>query len=171
MNILITCIGSAPQSAISRTLKKDNYNLIGIDIQKFCVGNFICDTFITCPRVSEDKYKNFIENILKKHKIDCVFVGYAELLFFSKNKNYLESNFKCRIFVNDEQFINISNNKKLTYDFCKKNNINVPDIKQITERPIILKPIEGCGSQGIKIIKDNTENDISVDDNLSLIHI
>ena len=164
MNILITCIGSAPQSAISRILKKNNYNLIGIDIQKICVGNFICDEYISCPKVSDDNYKIFIENILEKYKIDCIFVGHHELLFFSKNKNYLESNFKCRIFVNDEEFINISNNKRLTYDFCKKNNINVPNIKQITERPIILKPIEGCGSIGLKILKTVEDQDIAVDD-------
>ena len=89
----------------------------------------------------------------------------CRIIILVKNKHYLESNFKCRIFVNDEEFINISNNKRLTYDFCKK-NINVPNIKQITQRPIILKPIEGCGSQGIKIIKDYTENNINVDDSL-----
>ena len=65
MNILVTSIGSAPCSAITRSLQcKSNYNIIGIDIQELCVGNFICDKFIVCPKVNDISYESFIERII-----------------------------------------------------------------------------------------------------------
>ena len=41
-NILITCIGCAPASAICRALN-NKYNIYGIDIKEICVGSFICN--------------------------------------------------------------------------------------------------------------------------------
>ena len=164
MIILITCIGSAPQSAICRTLKKDNYNIIGIDTQELCIGNFVCDKFITSPKVSEDNYNKFIENLLEKYKINCIFVGHRELLFFSKYKKEYKEKFNCDIFVNDQNFIDIANNKNKTYDFCINNDINIPKKCDISYRPCIVKPINGYGSIGLKILKTVDDQDIIVDD-------
>ena len=56
--------------------KENKYNIIGIDIQNECVGNFITDTYLQCPRLDNDNYWEFIENIItetKKDAIDSVF--------------------------------------------------------------------------------------------------
>lgn len=162
MNILITSVGCAPQSSICRSLKNSDYFILGIDMQDLCVGNFICDKYISCSSVKSDNYKNFIENILDTYKINCIFVGSAELLFFSIQKEFYEKKFNCRIFINNTSFIKIANNKKLTYDFCKENNINIPEIKKNYERPIIIKPKEGCGSIGVHILKSDKDKNIEI---------
>ena len=48
ISCLITCVGCSPAASIVKSLKKSkkyNFNLIGIDIQKITVGNFICDIY------------------------------------------------------------------------------------------------------------------------------
>ena len=165
MNILVTSVGSAPCSAITRSLQnQSNYNMIGIDIQELCIGNFICDKFIVCPKVNDISYKLFIENIIHENKITKIFVGCAELEFFSKYKKEYKEKLNCDIFVNDQNFIDIANNKNKTYDFCINNDINIPKKCDISYRPCIAKPINGYGSIGLKILKTVEDQDIVVDD-------
>ena len=167
--ILITSIGCAPASAIARTLftntnRKSKYYIIGIDIQEECVGNFITDKYIKCPRITDINYWEFIYNLIKEYKITHIFPTYnTEIIEWSRKKVYLENSLNCVVIVNDIELINIADNKLETYEWCCNNNINIPRIKLITERPIIIKPINGCGSNGIKILKTYEENDDSIE--------
>jgi carbamoyl-phosphate synthase large subunit len=168
--ILITSIGCAPASAIARTLFTTNtncqskYYIIGIDIQEECVGTFITDKYIKCPRITDVNYWDFIYNLIKEYKITHIFPTYnTEIVEWSRKKVYLENNLNCVVIVNDIELINIADNKLATYEWCCNNNINIPRIKLITERPIIIKPINGCGSNGIKILKKDEENNDSME--------
>ena len=64
MNILITCIGCAPASAICRTLNEE-YNVYGIDIKKNCVGNFISNFIQVCEKFNTEKYWSKIKKIIR----------------------------------------------------------------------------------------------------------
>jgi carbamoyl-phosphate synthase large subunit len=168
-NILITSIGCAPASIIARTLMKENkYNIIGIDIQNECVGNFITNKFIMCPRLDNDKYWEFIENTIIQNKINFVFVtNNLETLLWSKKKKYLLENFDCNVFINDENIISIADNKLETFNWCLLNNINVPEIVESYNLPCIVKPLFGSGASDIIILK-NSDDQISkkIKDNL-----
>jgi carbamoyl-phosphate synthase large subunit len=164
-NILITSIGCAPASIIARTLKKENkYNIIGIDIQNECVGNFITDTYIKCPRLDNDNYWDFIEKIITENKINFVFVtNNLETLSWSRKKQYFFEKYYCKVLINDEELVLIADDKMETYKWCIKNNINVPDVVQYYDYPCIIKPLFGCGSSKIIILKNN---DDFVDENI-----
>jgi len=148
-HILITCIGCAPASAICRSLS--DYYTVGIDIQEECVGTFICNKYISVKDdFNTEQYWKRIEQIIKEEKIYGVFVtGSHESYEWSKR------NLNCKVYLNNSEFIEITNNKLKTYDFCIKNNINIPKIKSIDHRPIVIKQIEGCGSKGLQILKEN----------------
>lgn len=165
-NILITCIGCAPASAIARSLNKE-YNIYGIDTQEICVGSFICQTFITFTyQFNTNEYWNAIENIISTKKIDGIFVVLPhEILEWSKRKQQYMNQYKCEIYLNEPELIEIANCKNNTYNFCIDNNINIPLKKVITERPIIIKPVDGCGSNGIQILKTYEDNAIPFDKN------
>ena len=175
--ILITSIGCAPASAIARALynnsnsdanKSAKYYVIGIDIQNECVGNFITNKYIKCPRINDANYWDFIYNLIEEYKITHIFPTYnTEILEWSIKKKYLEETYSCVVMVNDVELVNIANNKLTTYEWCSQNNISVPLIKLITERPIIIKPINGCGSNGIKILKDADDTVVSTEYNNS----
>lgn len=160
VNILITSIGCAPASIIARTLMDENkYNVIGIDIQNECVGNFITNKYHVCPKITDYNYWNYIENIIDKNKINFVFVtNNLETLSWSSHKNYLFEKYNCKVFINDKELINIANDKMNTYKWCIENNINVPPIVEIYKTPCIVKPLNGCGSSDITILRHKNDN-------------
>lgn len=159
-NILITSIGCAPASAIARTLMKDNkYFIIGIDIQDECVGNFITNKYIKCLKFTDPNYWEFIYNLIRGYNITHVFPTYStEIIEWSQRKSYIKNNFNCIVFVNDLDVVNIADNKLETYKWCCENNINIPIKKDIINRPIIIKPIKGCGSNNIEILRNTNNN-------------
>jgi carbamoyl-phosphate synthase large subunit len=159
-NILITSIGCAPASIIGRTLLKESkYNIIGIDIQNECVGNFISNIYLKCPRIDDYNYWEYIENIINEYNIHFVFVtNNIETTSWSQKKNYLFEKYNCKVFINDEEIISIADDKLKTYNWCINNNINVPEIVSYNSFPCIIKPLFGCGSSNIMILKN--ENNI-----------
>jgi UDP-glucose 4-epimerase len=161
-NILITCIGCAPASAIARSLNNE-YNIIGIDLQDECVGTFICEKYISLKhKFGTNEYWNAITDIIVNENIVGVFVTAPhETYEWSKNKSLYMEKYSCEIYLNDSKFIAITNDKTNTYEFCINNNINIPKTKTVLDRPIVIKPCEGCGSRGIQILNNN--NDIVTD--------
>jgi len=152
--ILITCIGCAPASAICRSLSGE-YKTIGIDIQDICVGTFICDLFI---KVHNDTYWENVEQIIRDHAVRYIFVtAQHEICEWSQKKEYFSSKYACTVLLNDISVCEIASCKQKTFDFCKKHDIRVPDIKTITDRPIIIKPNTGCGSKDIQILKNSND--------------
>jgi UDP-glucose 4-epimerase len=150
-NILITCIGCAPASAIARSLNKE-YNIIGIDLQDQCIGSFICKKFIPFKYTfNSNEYWNAIKDIIDNEKIEGIFVTSPHETYEWSKKNFLD----CKIYLNDSTFVEITNNKMNTYNFCIMNNINVPMMKTTLDRPIVIKPYEGCSSNGIQIVNIN----------------
>jgi carbamoyl-phosphate synthase large subunit len=158
-NVLITSIGCAPASIISRTLMNENkYNIIGIDIQSECVGNFITNKYIICPKISDKTYWEFIEKIIFENNINFVFVtNNLETSSWSLNKNMLFEKYNCKVFINDFNLIETADDKMKTYNWCVENNINVPEIVNVKTRPCIIKPLSGSGSSDISILKTNND--------------
>jgi carbamoyl-phosphate synthase large subunit len=160
ISVLITSIGCAPASAIARILAREKkYNIIGIDIQKECVGTFISNVYLRCPGVISPDYEEFIRNVILVHKVECVFVTHPnDTVLWSKLKETLD----CRVFVNDATIVDITDDKQKTYEWCIINDIAVPNIVDIDYRPCVIKPLRGCGSNGIVFLKDNAPSpDIS----------
>jgi len=157
-NILITCIGCAPASAIARSLT-NNYNVIGIDMQKECIGTFICNKFIQITdKFNSIDYWNEIKNIIVTENIDFIFVSLPfEIEEWSKRKHKFNELYKCEILLNDIIFCDITNSKEKTYNFCIENNIRIPTKKYKYERPIIIKKLRGCGSEELQILKTHTD--------------
>jgi carbamoyl-phosphate synthase large subunit len=153
--ILITSIGCAPASAIARTLNQNkDYYIIGIDIQKECVGNFITDKYLQSPIITDPQYWHFIYELIKNYNITHIFPTYnSEIYEWSIKKNDILKKYKCKVFVNDTSLVKIADDKLATYKWCIDNNIQVPNKKDILDRPIIIKPLTGCGAVGHHVLK------------------
>ena len=158
-NILITCIGSAPASAIARSLK-NKYKIIGIDIKDVCIGNFVCDDFfsIKCTFDTCDYWEK-IYDIIKTNDVKFVFVTLPfEAKEWSKRAEEFKIKYDCTVLLNNTNFCDLTNNKQKTYNFCIENDINIPRISSVDDRPIVIKEIEGCGSDNIQIVKSYKDN-------------
>lgn len=62
--------------------------------------------------------------------------------------------------LNDTLFCEITNNKEKTYEFCLKNDINIPPKMNVFSRPIVIKEINGCGSNNLQILKTTEEKNL-----------
>lgn len=159
--ILITSAGSGPSvSAIKSLLKiKQRYKfmIIACDIQKLSSGNYLSDHSFILKGNKHNKIKILNKNI-KKFNIKIIIpVNDKELIFFSSLKIELFKKFNCKVIVDDSYKLNFILNKLKINDFINKNNLAiVPQFSinknLIKSNKIILKPITGHGSKGIRIV-------------------
>lgn len=119
--------------------------------------------------------KSFIEsvlNICKSEGIDILFPGLdAELIPFSENREKF-SLIGTRVIVSSPEVINIADNKLLTYNFLKDNEIPVPftlpldeliSDSSLLDLPYIIKPKEGgARSKNVFKIKKSEELELVI---------
>ena len=116
----------------------------------------------------DENFFSDLDTISKKYKHeDIVFIPVEEettLMFLKYINKFGERNFKFSL--PDLKFFNLSRNKNELNIFCEKNEIPCP--KSISEKdfyskkfdfPIIVKPKNGSGSNGIRFVHNNQHLD------------
>jgi carbamoyl-phosphate synthase large subunit len=173
INIAITGTGSLIGQAIIKSIKSsdmaDKVKLIGCDYFRNTVGSFWCDENYILPDIlkkeNEKQWQKDIFEIIKKEHISILFVGVDfELSLFSKLKYEIERATGCNIIISNEKSLKISNDKYLTYEFLKKNQLNYPKTYLPSEindmeidYPCILKPRIGARSKNVFVINDKDD--------------
>jgi|LakMenEpi03Aug12_release.lakeMendotaPanAssembly.Ray.scaffolds.fasta_scaffold181844_3 carbamoyl-phosphate synthase large subunit len=172
IKVLVTGAGSGVGQSIIRALKKSDLNLevIAADINRFNAGLYFTKKYLIIPKVEEINSKETLLKIFKKNKINILFIGSElELLFFSKNKFFFETQSNINICVSPVNTIKISNDKYLTYKFLKEKNISHPrtflvknfldakKISKILNFPFILKNRIGTSSREVFLIKNTND--------------
>tara|TARA_B100001964_G_scaffold181769_1_gene201046 strand:- start:89 stop:1132 length:1044 start_codon:yes stop_codon:yes gene_type:complete len=168
IKILVTGVGGGVGQSIMKALRisKLPIKIVAADINPLNAGLYRSDKAIIVPKVeSKNALSWYIEN-LNKYKIDIVMLGSEyDLLFFSKNKEIIESNTNCKICVSNVETVKISEDKFLTQEFLKKNQI--PYLKTFIPRdithavtltkklglPVFLKGRFGTSSRNVHLIK------------------
>ena len=163
-------IGQAIIKSIVRSEFKSDYNLIGFDYFKDTVGSLFCNKNYILPDIYIDKklYTKWIDEIIKviiKEKINIIFLGVDfELQLMSENKLDIEKKTGCKIIVSNSEVIKICNDKFLTYNFLKDNNLNFPQTILPNEIdnydlkfPLIVKPRIGARSRDVFLVKNKKE--------------
>ena len=174
INIMVTGAGSGVGQSIIRSLVnskiKRNLNILISDISKinpYPIYNF---DYIQIPKVEKKNSKNLINKILKRKKINILFIGSEyEINFFSINKNFFEKIKNLKICVANIKTVEISNDKYKTYEFLKKNKFPYPKtlivnknssynlINKNIKSPFILKDRFGTSSRNVFIIKNTSD--------------
>jgi len=167
-------IGQAIIKSIKNSTKSNNYKIIGFDYFNNTVGSFLCESnhklktdIYSDPDLEDDWLQEILFHV-KEESLDMLFIGVDfELELFAKYKSLIEKNSKCKIIVSSLETIKIGNDKYLTYEFLKKNNLNYP-VTELPEDinlakikyPVIVKPRVGARSRGVFKV-DNKEELIS----------
>ncbi len=110
---------------------------------------------------------DFIQNKYKDKQIIFFPIEEESILLFYE---FQSINFNIVSCLPERSIFEMSRNKKLLYNFCLNNNITTPKcfliFDHLIDFPVIVKPIIGSGSNGIKILNEfNSEfKNISCDD-------
>lgn len=171
--VMVTGTGSLIGQAIIKSIKNSDLanevKLIGCDYFENTVGSFWCDKNYLLPDIlkegNEAQWKEDILKIIKEEEVSILFVGVDfELILFAQLKDEIEKTTGCKVVVSNEQTLNIGNDKYLTYEFLKANNLNYPKTCLASEvedaeieYPCILKPRVGARSKGVFVIKNKAD--------------
>ena len=177
ITIGITGTGSLVGQAIIKSIKKSSFKderLIGMEYFENTIGSYWTDENYILPdildkTITEAVWRDVIISVIKGKKIDILFIGVDfELHLFAKYKNYIEKETTCTVVVSSEETITIADDKYLTFEFLKNNNLYFPlsflesDIEKAIEDneisfPMIVKPRNGYRSVDVYLVKDKID--------------
>jgi carbamoyl-phosphate synthase large subunit len=174
LSVLVTGAGSVYGLGIIRALKASvlPVEVIAIDTNPYSLGLFFADKSFIAPRAAdEENYYMFIKNLCKEHKIKGIFIGStAELSFYSRNREALETSTGVKVFVNSPEVLELCTDKWLTMNHLSRCGFQIPAtirypedagmLASFIERagfPLIVKPRFGRGSAGVVLVKDKQQ--------------
>ncbi len=158
--ILVTGCGGDIGQSIGKILRMEykDVKLIGCDIHDKHAAHFIFEKCLVVPSADSPDYMKTVEKVVNKYKPDVIIpVSEAELRYFYKNK--ITEITGVHLIVPNFESMRVSNDKLLTQEFLKQNNLpyawttKVGDGKP-KEFPCVLKDVVGRGSKSLKIIQE-----------------
>lgn len=160
MNILLTAIGKRVQLI---NCLKNSCKVVGTDISEMAPAMHFVDKFYKVKKFQEEGYIDQILSVCEKEKIDFLVPLYEkEFSMLCDYRAYFEAK-GTKLILSGKNIIEICNDKWKTYEFFRKNNIKCPNtylknnIPYDVRFPLIIKPFNGMGSQGVFKIKNLKE--------------
>lgn len=167
-NILITAIGKRVQ--LIKHLKT-RFNVIGTDLNKINPASYFVNKFYQVPRYYECNYVETLIDICKKENIKLLIPLYEKEFDVLLDNRDLFGRNDIKLLLSDKQVINICNDKFNTYKFFSDNNILTPLTYSKDEilnklnltSPMIVKPLDGMGSEGVYKVNSGKELNFFID--------
>ncbi len=156
MNILITSIGN--KINLIKYFRRALFNegggtIYGIDSNSLNNGRHFVDQFLLAPKVSEERYQQWLLDTITQYSIDLVIPsrdGDLEVLADLREK---AANIFCRIAVADPAVLVTCLDKERFNDWCLQQGIATVlclDRDNVTaaDLPVFIKPKKGSASEG-----------------------
>ncbi len=168
MNILLTGVGAPGVQGTLYALRELRGHIIGVDADKWAVGQYLCDEFLTIAKANDkENYLNDLRCICEKKHIDCIVPqNTAELTILAEYQREFEDK-GVKILISSKQSIDDANNK---YNLlCKAQELGIEtgrfclcaDFETLREQvelrcqlgqQTVVKPPCGNGSRGVRVI-------------------
>ena len=173
IRVVISGVGSGIGQSIidSCNLSKLELKTIGMDCNALAFGGFDCDIFVQTPEISEPTYMDSVLSLCREHAIDFYIPGLdTDLDVVSEYVSEFEK-IGTRLIISSEAVIQCCRNKSnlmAGLEGFESSFVKTYDLKAFLEAsqkdpisyPLIAKPNNGSGSQGIKILltRDDVES-------------
>lgn len=157
MNLLLTSIGKRIE--LIEHLKT-RFRVVGVDASTMNPAKRFVDVFYQVPRCREEGYVDTLLEICRKEGVSLLVPLYEpEFLILDAARERLEE-IGVKLVLSDRRVLKICGDKRRTADFFEKYEIPAPktfsaeEVEKITAGekaayPLILKPADGMGSEGI----------------------
>ncbi len=165
MNLLLTSIGKRIE-LIGHL--KSSFRVIGVDASSKNPAKSFADAFYRVPRCREEGYVEALLTICEEEKVSLLVPLYEpefEILNAARDKF---EEIGVKLVLSGEPVTEICNDKRKTAAFFKKYDIPAPETLsdseveaviggEQAEFPLIVKPADGMGSEGIFFAKNRRE--------------
>ena len=136
--------------------KKRKLKIVGIDKNKYASARYLCDFFFNLDSNNTSQIYNKVKS-LKNLIIKAVWAN-NDVLIFSRIK--LENKFNIRTERTSYKNAKVVIDKKKLKKKISNSPLFIPHFSKFQkEFPVIVKPIVGGGSKGVKIIKNQKDYD------------
>lgn len=181
INILVLGVGGNVSQGILKAINLSGIEcrVLGACVTPDAVGFYWCDTSYISPYANEENFIPWLVDICNKERIDLVLTGVEENIFeIQKSINALKEKTNAKFIFSDTDKLEIGKDKLKTCVWLKENNCNYPEYcesknldkaKKLAEKtgfPLIAKPRNGKGSQGLVKVNNYSElKDICLHEN------
>ena len=157
-NVLVFPAGSEISHEIFNSLKYSKFVKLfgGTSIDDH--SGYMYKNLITgFPYVTDDNFINFLNNVIDKYNIDCVYPAHDSACYIiSENKSKIHA----QVIITDFNTTKICRSKKETYKFFEGEGFTpkvYTNVDEISQYPVFLKPDIGEGSKGTQIVYNRNE--------------
>ncbi|QQY79131.1 carbamoyl-phosphate synthase large subunit [Keratinibaculum paraultunense] len=147
---------------------KKYHKVIGVDTGELAPAKHFVDSFYKVPKWDDKEYVNTLLNICKKENVDMLIPLYEkEFILLCENREKFNKTGTILI-LSDKKIIEIFNDKWESYRFFIENGIDTPmtykkqGVKDFNF-PLIIKPINGAGSQNVFKVDNKKELSFFID--------
>ena len=169
INVLITSASRKVSliKSFQKAIKQEGEGkVVAVDINPLSAALYHADKSYLIPKSSDNNFIPKLLELCKKEEIHLIIpTRDEELIIFAKNKDKFD-NIGTKVMVSDPGVIKICNDKVKFIEFCKNNNIIIPETyfkdqikKEILDFPLFLRERFGKGSKKAFIIKNKDELD------------
>lgn len=168
VKVLITGAGSGVGQSIIKSLRMSNIpvEIIGTDMQELNPGLFLCDKGYIIPSAFHEQYIDHILTIIQNEKPRLLYPGTdKELPVLAAIKDQIEA-LGCFLVAGSNESVQLVRNKLECSIFYSKRplpfvkTVYLRDVNQLIQScgfPILVKPFDGSGSQGVYVLFSEEE--------------
>lgn len=168
--IIICSAGTSPALGTAKCFRKFSglpCYIITTDIEEHIPAKNFADKHIQVPPYSSSNYFQFLEEIVKKEKIELIFPTHLdEILYLCNNYSRLPGWFKNMAVLNPPDSVLTANNKIQTYKLWEQQGGKIPTlflrISEINQQdlPVIAKPLHGRSRGYEAVFKIDTRDEL-----------
>ena len=169
--VLLTSVGGLVAPGIIENLRRipEVSRIVGIDAANDAIGFYMVDESYSVPKGNEPKYMDALLEVIEKECVDLIIpASDEEVLTLSVHKEFLRDK-GVTVLCSPPDITSAAIDKGSMLTFLKKREVCVPrfylpetkkDLVKAAEelgypeKPVVVKPREGRGGRGFRILKE-----------------
>lgn len=179
--VMVTAIGSFSAQAVIEACRREGYRVIGCDIysENWVVNSKDVDMFCQAPYATDrDRYKQFLRDVCRREGVNYILpLTDAEIDVFQEWEEAAKE-LGAVVCMSGHEAIALCRNKEKMERFLAPLHICQPipgeKLSAVMERegasgyehldyPLVMKPVDGRSSQGLRIVSSPKEMELAVE--------